>query len=313
VINRDTVGSEATSPKTSGCARTTARSARQSPASAIATARSKTTLPGSWRARAARHGASRAPNARSRPLTAAVCASSEPPAEEINDSLPATTSTRRERRLLFTHGVPLSSGILRLRQAAESQAEQALPCIYAPCRPPRSAAERKIEASGTSPFPAHLGRALETTRAPSAPSHRPAASTSSLTLPQAPAQTVQGSPTRSRICVLGTPLSCGDWTVLAALSGISSTPSRTCRAVASTSKASRNSWTPVPVGGSWSSMSSERSLSSSRTTSGSGHSQALRQPGPAAGWAADLVQRGVSSLTVRGVTMWHAGDASGAA
>jgi len=27
----------------------------------------------------------------------------------------------------------------------------------------------------------------------------------------------------------------------------------------------------------------------------------------------DLVQRGVSSLTVRGVTMWHAGDASGAA
>jgi hypothetical protein len=28
---------------------------------------------------------------------------------------------------------------------------------------------------------------------------------------------------------------------------------------------------------------------------------------------ADLVQRGVSSLTVRGVTMWHAGDASGAA
>jgi hypothetical protein len=26
-----------------------------------------------------------------------------------------------------------------------------------------------------------------------------------------------------------------------------------------------------------------------------------------------LVQRGVSSLTVRGVTMWHAGDASGAA
>jgi hypothetical protein len=28
---------------------------------------------------------------------------------------------------------------------------------------------------------------------------------------------------------------------------------------------------------------------------------------------ASLVQRGVSSLTVRGVTMWHAGDASGAA
>jgi H+/gluconate symporter-like permease len=26
-----------------------------------------------------------------------------------------------------------------------------------------------------------------------------------------------------------------------------------------------------------------------------------------------LVQRGVSSLMVRGVTMWHAGDASGAA
>jgi hypothetical protein len=36
-------------------------------------------------------GASCALNAQSRSLTAAVCASSEPPAEEINDSLRATT------------------------------------------------------------------------------------------------------------------------------------------------------------------------------------------------------------------------------
>src|SRR5205823_5926929 len=46
----------------------------------------------------------------------------------INDSLPATTRTRLERRLLFTYGVPLSSVILCPRQAAESQAGQALAC-----------------------------------------------------------------------------------------------------------------------------------------------------------------------------------------
>jgi integrase len=42
--------------------------------------------------------------------------------------------------------VPLSSGILRLRQAAESQAEQALPCIYGVCRTTRSGPQRIIEA-----------------------------------------------------------------------------------------------------------------------------------------------------------------------
>ena len=47
VTSRDTVGSEATGPNRPGWARTTARSAAQSPPSATAVARSTTILPGS--------------------------------------------------------------------------------------------------------------------------------------------------------------------------------------------------------------------------------------------------------------------------
>ena len=55
-MSRLIVGSEATAPNTSGWARTTAASAKQSPPSAIATARSSTVLPGSCTDRAGRHG-----------------------------------------------------------------------------------------------------------------------------------------------------------------------------------------------------------------------------------------------------------------
>jgi hypothetical protein len=47
VIRRETVGSLATGPNTSGCARSTATSARQSPPSATAVATSSSTFPGS--------------------------------------------------------------------------------------------------------------------------------------------------------------------------------------------------------------------------------------------------------------------------
>ena len=55
-MHRETVGSDATSPNTSGAARNWARSARQSPPIARLTARSSTILPGSWRASGLRHG-----------------------------------------------------------------------------------------------------------------------------------------------------------------------------------------------------------------------------------------------------------------
>ncbi len=56
--SRDTTGSDATSPARAGCSRSTAMSARQSPPSATAAARSAMILPGLWTARGARHRAS---------------------------------------------------------------------------------------------------------------------------------------------------------------------------------------------------------------------------------------------------------------
>ena len=55
LTSRDTTGSDATGPARSGCSRSTAISARQSPPSASAAARSATILPGSCTARGARH------------------------------------------------------------------------------------------------------------------------------------------------------------------------------------------------------------------------------------------------------------------
>ena len=58
--SRETTGSEATGPNSSGCARSIATSARQSPPSASATARSVTIFPGLCTARAGRHRSSAA-------------------------------------------------------------------------------------------------------------------------------------------------------------------------------------------------------------------------------------------------------------
>ena len=68
VINRDTVGSEATGPNTSRSPRRCAMSARQSPPIATDTARSNTILPGSWVARGLRHGANACDSSSSRPV-----------------------------------------------------------------------------------------------------------------------------------------------------------------------------------------------------------------------------------------------------
>ena len=110
------VGSEATGPNNSGWARTTATSARQSPPSAIATARSSTVLPGSWTERAARHGANPSRQSFASPLTRAVASSIAAPAEEISDSPPDSTRTPEPAGIVFTYGVPFRSATLDLRQ-----------------------------------------------------------------------------------------------------------------------------------------------------------------------------------------------------
>jgi len=116
-ISRLIVGSEATAPNNSGWARSTATSAKQSPPSAIVTARSSTVLPGSCTDRAGRHDARPRERPAAKPLTAAVCSSNDPPADEISDSPPASTRTREPERIFFTYGVPFSLQNLDLRQA----------------------------------------------------------------------------------------------------------------------------------------------------------------------------------------------------
>jgi len=75
-IVRETVGSDVTSPYKPGSPRSTATSARQSPPRARVTAKSMSTLAGSWTANGLRHGASAGPS----PAAATVSVSSTPPA-----------------------------------------------------------------------------------------------------------------------------------------------------------------------------------------------------------------------------------------
>ena len=77
---RDSVGSEATGPKTAGLARTTARSAHVFPPRANVNARSSSTLAGSRVAPTGRHGANAADSPTSRPAARTVEVSSTPPA-----------------------------------------------------------------------------------------------------------------------------------------------------------------------------------------------------------------------------------------
>ena len=119
-MHRDTVGSEATGPNTSGCARSCAMSARQSPPTARLSARSSTILPGSCRVNRLRHGVSAALNAASSPTAMAVRVSSTAPAPETT-LRPDPSTTRRgiahyassaERCLLAARILPSTSNIL---------------------------------------------------------------------------------------------------------------------------------------------------------------------------------------------------------
>ena len=102
---RETVGSEATCPNRSGWARTTARSEAQSPPSATAVARSTRTLPGSWTARAGRHGANADDRPRLRPAIRIDSRINNAPDDEISDSRTGSR-TRLGTGLRFTYGVP---------------------------------------------------------------------------------------------------------------------------------------------------------------------------------------------------------------
>ena len=80
VIARETVASEATGPYRPGSPRSNAMSARQSPPRANVTARSRTTLAGSWTANGLRQPESAADIAGPRPAAAIVSVNSTPPA-----------------------------------------------------------------------------------------------------------------------------------------------------------------------------------------------------------------------------------------
>src|SRR6476660_742584 len=140
------VGSEATAPNNSGWARMTAASARQSPPSAIVTARFSTVLPGSCTDRAGRHGLNACESSLASPLTWADSSNSAAPADEINDSPPDSTPTPPQR-LGFTYGVPFSYPENGPSTSPFSLAGQALPCITRRTITPSSTQPRKIEAN----------------------------------------------------------------------------------------------------------------------------------------------------------------------
>ena len=100
--SRDTTGSDATGPASPGCSRSTAISARQSPPSASAAARSATIFPGSWTARGARHRSSPADRPRPRPVTRSVSHSRTAPAWDTSPRPSADTATLELRALFFT-------------------------------------------------------------------------------------------------------------------------------------------------------------------------------------------------------------------
>ena len=100
LTSRETTGSDATGPASSGCSRSTAMSARQSPPSATAAARSAMTFPGSCTARGARHRARPSDRPRPRPVTRIVSHSSTAPAWDTRPRPSADTVTL-ELRALF--------------------------------------------------------------------------------------------------------------------------------------------------------------------------------------------------------------------
>ena len=116
-ISRETVGSEATGPKTSFSHRSSERSDRHRPPRATHTARSKMILPGSCTDPGRRHG-NKAPQSSSpRPVTPLVSVSSLTPASPTAGTSPDSTPTTGYNPIFFTTKVsfPWSSRISATR------------------------------------------------------------------------------------------------------------------------------------------------------------------------------------------------------
>ena len=113
---RHTVGSDATPPNRSGCWRSTAMSARQSPPSASITANCVNTTPGSCAERRRRVCAIAADNPFVSPTRSANSASSNDPACDATPLPSPVTFTRCAARVPFTFEVPSRSVRLILRQ-----------------------------------------------------------------------------------------------------------------------------------------------------------------------------------------------------
>ncbi len=105
LITRWAVLSEATLPNSASWPRSTPRSLTQSPPSAIATARSRRTVPGSWAERRSRVGAIASLSAGVRPALSAISLSREAPAWEMRPSPSALTSTVWRVVCVFTFRV----------------------------------------------------------------------------------------------------------------------------------------------------------------------------------------------------------------
>ena len=102
LASRETTGFDATGPASSGCSRSTAMSARQSPPSASAAARSAMTFPGSCTARGARHCSRPAESPPASPVTRIVSHSRTAPAWDTRPRPSADTVTLVPRALFFT-------------------------------------------------------------------------------------------------------------------------------------------------------------------------------------------------------------------
>src|SRR5262249_39972174 len=121
LTRREITGSDATGPNSAGCSRSTATSARQSPPSGRATARSAMNFPGSRGAPAARHRPSPSDSRRLRPVTCSTWVSSRAPAWDTIPDPPADTMILGGRAVFFTGKVPSAGSVQDLRQALFSQ------------------------------------------------------------------------------------------------------------------------------------------------------------------------------------------------
>ena len=110
--SREIVAVEATGPNNPDPARKSVTSAGQSPPTASITARSKTTLPGSWTAVGFRHRDNCSPSAADSPTVRAVSTSTWAPASDTHPLASARTWTREPDPILFTYGVPSAQDCL---------------------------------------------------------------------------------------------------------------------------------------------------------------------------------------------------------